>query len=81
MYLSVAEVEHIAITAAKAAVNETLKLLGVDVDDPLSMQQDMAHLRSWRKIFEGVVGKVIAASMIGFLIVGILFLVAKLQFH
>ena len=79
MSMTIAQIEHVAITAAKAAVHETFTVLGIDIADPLSMQRDMAHLRTWRKIFDGIVGKVIAAGMIGCLLVGVLFL-AK-SFH
>ena len=30
-------------------VNETLTKIGIEHDDPVEMQKDMAHLRSWRK--------------------------------
>lgn len=30
-------------------VNETLTKIGIEHDDPVEMQKDMAHLRAWRK--------------------------------
>ncbi len=30
-------------------VKETMLLLGVKIDDPVEMQKDFAHLRSWRE--------------------------------
>ena len=29
-------------------VNETLTKIGIEHDDPVEMQKDMAHLRAWR---------------------------------
>ncbi len=39
---------------AKEAVKETLMSLGLTVDDPSEIQQDMAHLRKSRKGCEAV---------------------------
>jgi hypothetical protein len=43
--LTRAEVEDIAEAAAKAAVRETLLLIGVDLSDPLATQRDFAVMR------------------------------------
>ncbi len=31
------------------AVRETLISLGVDIEDPIALQKDFAHLRTWRE--------------------------------
>lgn len=41
-------VKAAAEDAGRAAAKETLTVLGVDVDDPRSMQADFAHLRKSR---------------------------------
>jgi hypothetical protein len=35
-------------------VEQTLLALGVDTDDPVELQKDMAHLRAWRESMETV---------------------------
>lgn len=42
------EVERIAKTAAHEAVKEILEALGLDVTEPLEVQQDQAFLRTMR---------------------------------
>jgi hypothetical protein len=69
------EIEQIATVSAKAAVTEMFRVLGIDVNDPFAMQRDMAHLRFWRKIFEGAITKVAMAGVIGALAIGIVLLV------
>ena len=64
------EVEQIATVAAKAAVTETFRVLGIDVNDPFAMQRDMAHLRFWRKIFESAIMKVMMFGFVGLLGLG-----------
>lgn len=39
---------------ARAAAQEVLKMLGMDVDSPREMQQDFAYLRTQRKASEQV---------------------------
>lgn len=36
-------------------VEQTLLTLGVDTDDPIELQKDLAHLRAWRQAKETVV--------------------------
>lgn len=43
-----AEIEAIAEEAADKAVRKLLLTLGVDLNDPLETQKDMAYLRTWR---------------------------------
>lgn len=38
----------------REAVEQTLMTLGVDVKNPLQMQQDFARLREWRLAMDGV---------------------------
>jgi hypothetical protein len=71
--LSQNQIESIAVTAAKTAVGEMFRVLGIDVDDPLAVQRDMAHLRQWRKIFDGAVGKLMVVGVFGVLALGLFF--------
>lgn len=48
------DVRVIAAAAAREAVHETLKTLGVDPGTPFEMQRDFQHLRSWRQSVEAV---------------------------
>lgn len=57
-------------TLIAATVRETLTQLGVDHSDPMQMQQDFAHLRSWRKAVESVQTKS-TATLLGLLIAGV----------
>jgi hypothetical protein len=41
--------EHELKKIVSEAVSETLLQLGIDASDPVEMQKDMAHLRSWRE--------------------------------
>jgi len=41
--------EHELKKIVSEAVSETLLQLGIDVSNPVEMQKDMAHLRSWRE--------------------------------
>jgi hypothetical protein len=41
--------EHELKKIVAEAVAETLLQLGIDASDPVEMQKDMAHLRSWRE--------------------------------
>jgi len=46
----------------RETVRETLRALGFDVDNPLELQQDLAHLRKIRKRWErGLLAGIIAA--------------------
>jgi hypothetical protein len=49
-----ADIERISEAAAKTAVHETLRVLGIDVSRPFEVQKDMAHLRAWRISMESM---------------------------
>lgn len=60
------------------AVKQTLTELGIASDEPIEMQQDFAHLRSWRESSEAVQRKgllaligIFISGFIGLIIVGI----------
>jgi hypothetical protein len=55
-------------------VDQTLTKLGVDAANPIEFQQDMAHLRSWRKSVETVKRQSLITS-IGILTAGVLGLI------
>lgn len=42
-------VQRTADETAKRVVKETFLTLGVSIEEPLEVQADMQHLRSWRK--------------------------------
>ena len=65
--------KDIAREAATMAVAQTFRVLGVDVDDPLQIQRDMAHLRQWRKIFDGAVGKLMVVGVFAVLGLGLFY--------
>lgn len=70
--LSSSEIQHIASETAKAAVRETLLLMGVDVSDPKAIQEmqlDFAHTRRWRRSVE-TVGRQSLVSAVVILITG-----------
>lgn len=71
--LSSSEIQHIASETARAAVQETLLAMGVDVSDPRSiqeMQKDMAHVRVWRTSIETVQRQSLIAA-VGIIISGL----------
>ncbi len=73
MPLTSSEIEHIAAESAKAAVRETLLVMGVDVSDPKSiqeMQRDFAHVRVWRQSVDTVKRQSLIAA-VGILVSGI----------
>jgi hypothetical protein len=55
-------------------VTETLLKLGVDTDDPVSFQKDMAHLRTWRESME-TIRKQSLITAIGIVTAGVLGLI------
>lgn len=65
-----AELEEIAALAAQKAVNELFVTLGVNTDEPIEMQKDFSHLRSWRKSSEAIHAKIIMTA-IGVFVVGL----------
>jgi hypothetical protein len=79
MSMTTQEVEHIAVTAAKVAVNETLRVLGIDVSNPFEVQQDMAHLRFWRTAFNGAIGRLTMIGLIGMFAVSAFIAVIKFR--
>ena len=74
-----AEVRSIAEAAAKAAVQETLLRFGLSSDDPLEVQRDMQHLRSWREASETVKrqGIITAVGIITAGIMGLIYMAFK----
>ena len=48
------EVKRIAAEAARAAVEETFLRFGLSIDEPLEVQRDFQHLRSWRSSVDTV---------------------------
>lgn len=57
-------------TLAKEVVNETLTGLGIDTQNPLSVQRDLQYLREWRHTIESIRGKAILAA-VGIAVVGL----------
>lgn len=55
-------------------VEQTLLALGVDTDDPVELQKDMAHLRTWRESME-TVRKQTLLTAIGVITLGVLGLI------
>jgi hypothetical protein len=51
---SPADMEDIAERAAAKTIDKLFTRLGVDIDEPLEMQKDFAHLRKWRHSVEMV---------------------------
>ncbi len=62
-------VNRVAEQAAQRAVDRTLTGLGVDMEEPLEFQRDLAHLRRWRKAVDRAEGKGLLA-FIGLLVIG-----------
>lgn len=71
MTISVELATSIAEAAAKKAVDNALRSLGVDLDKPLETQQDFAFLRNQRRASEDV-GKATKLALILALISGVL---------
>lgn len=67
-------VTHVAEEAAQKAVDRTLTGLGVDMDQPLEFQRDMAHLRRWRRAVDSAGLKGLTVLM-GFMVIGVCALV------
>jgi hypothetical protein len=55
-------------------VEQTLLKLGVDTEDPVALQKDMAHLRMWRESME-TVRKQSLITAIGIVTAGVLGLI------
>jgi hypothetical protein len=66
--MSMTEAEVTAV--AKTAVREMLTALGVDEEDPIEMQKDLAHLRRWRRSVEAVERRSIV-TITGILVTGV----------
>ncbi|MCW5674963.1 MAG: hypothetical protein KIT15_10325 [Xanthobacteraceae bacterium] len=64
------ELEEIASLAAKKTVEDLLLKLGIDHDEPIEMQKDFQHLRSWRQSSEQIRAKTVLTA-IGILIAGL----------
>ena len=48
------QMEDIAERAACKTIDKFFTRIGVEVDEPLEMQKDFAHLRRWRRSVETV---------------------------
>lgn len=55
-------------------VKETLTRMGIEADDPIETQKDMAHLRSWRTSTETIKRQSLLTA-IGILTAGVLGLI------
>lgn len=55
-------------------VEQTLLTLGVDTEDPIELQKDLAHLRAWRESME-TVRKQSLITAIGVIVAGVLGLI------
>jgi len=53
------EMKEIAEAAAHKAVKEVLLALGLDVENPLEMQEDFAFMRSYRQLSQRVGSRVL----------------------
>ncbi len=65
------ELKQLAQEAGREGARECLTLLGADVNNPLEMQQDFAHVRKSRKASEAM-GKQAKLVTIGVLVTGTL---------
>jgi hypothetical protein len=63
--------EHELKKIVAEAVAETLLQLGIDASDPVEMQKDMAHLRSWRESVATVKQQSLVTA-VGIVVAGIL---------
>ena len=64
------EIELLAERAADKAIQRFFQVLGVDASDPIEMQKDFAHLRSWRQAIEQTKSHTLTAA-IGIILTGI----------
>lgn len=78
-YLTRAEAAIVAEAAAQKAVDKTLLAMGLDPRDAKENQKDHAHLREWRKIMEGLRGRVYSSvATAGVLVFGAVALIVML---
>lgn len=61
--------ESIAERAAAKAIDGFFLRLGVDTSDPIAMQKDFAHLRSWRESTDAIKKKAVLTA-VGVIITG-----------
>lgn len=54
----------------RETVNATLTSLGIDHDDPIEMQRDFQHLRSWRQARERISNQTLVVA-VGIVITGL----------
>jgi hypothetical protein len=54
MTITTEEAELIAERASKKALHEAMQKFGINPDEPIEMQKDMAHLRQQREASEQV---------------------------
>lgn len=76
MELSEDDVERIAAKATKTAVLEILTRMGIDVNQPLEMQEDFAWTRKYRKLAENIGSKIIL-TVVTLMTVGIIAMITK----
>jgi len=71
--------EHELKKIVSEAVSETLLQLGIDVSNPVEMQKDMAHLRSWRESVATVKqqGLITAVGIVVAGLIGLVYLAFK----
>ncbi|HET6406792.1 MAG TPA: hypothetical protein VFG14_02840 [Chthoniobacteraceae bacterium] len=64
-------------------VEQTLLTLGVDTEDPIELQKDLAHLRAWRESMETVRKQslITAVGIIVAGVIGLIWLAMKGQGH
>lgn len=48
------EVHEIAKAGAREALHELFMTLGLDTDDPIAVQKDLAFIRTWRESAEAI---------------------------
>ncbi len=71
--------EHELKKIVAEAVTETLLQLGIDASNPVEMQKDMAHLRSWRESVSTVKqqGLITAVGIVTAGIIGLIWLALR----
>jgi hypothetical protein len=78
--ISEADIERIAKDAAKKAIKEVMTTWGVDVKNPLEMQEDFAWTRKYRKLAENI-GSGIILTVVTLSTIGIVALITKSIWH
>jgi len=65
------EIQHLIRETARVTVGETLRGLGVDVDNPLEVQRDFQALHEWRVSMQKIRRKALL-SAVGVVVAGVL---------